>query len=81
LKDAQTRAGRSDKFGNNLGTITAEYQLKPCTTVQEEQRRVNKIDNRREIDTVEVIGSIPVAPIDLEVVSSALLLSFFVGCR
>jgi hypothetical protein len=32
------------------------------------------------LDTVEVIGSIPVAPNELKAVSSALSLGFFVGC-
>jgi len=49
-------------LGNNLGTLSAGYRAKRGTTVQEEQRRINKMANPRGIDTVEVIGSIPVAP-------------------
>jgi hypothetical protein len=39
-----------------------------------------RIQSWNYLDTVEVIGSIPVAPIELEVVSPALPLGFFVGC-
>jgi hypothetical protein len=54
-----------------LGTLADENQAKRGTTAQEEQGRINKIDDLAKIDTVEVIGSIPVAPTEFEVVSSA----------
>jgi hypothetical protein len=72
------------KLGNKLGTISAEHHQKPTRMVQDELRRINTIDNPRYLDTVEVIGSIPVAPIDVSVLSSASPLSFFcwvrIGC-
>src|SRR5262249_23938125 len=51
------------RLGNKLGTISAEHHQKPTRIVQDELRRINKMDNRTHLDTVEVIGSIPVAPI------------------
>jgi len=51
------------QFGNNLETISAEHRQKRTRIVQGKQRRINKIDNPNYLDTLEVIGSIPVAPI------------------
>jgi hypothetical protein len=50
------------KTWNNLGTISDEYHLERTRIKQREPRRINKIDNPDYLDTVEVIGSIPVAP-------------------
>jgi hypothetical protein len=49
------------KLGNKLGTTSAEHHQKPTRIVQDELRRINTIDNPTYLDTVEVIGSIPVA--------------------
>jgi hypothetical protein len=51
------------KLGNNLGTISAEYLPVFTSTDQREPRRISNIDNPGYLDTVEVSGSIPVAPI------------------
>jgi hypothetical protein len=48
-----------------LKTISAEYRAVFTSTDKREPRRINKIDNPISIDTVEVIGSIPVAPTSL----------------
>jgi hypothetical protein len=53
----------SKQFENKLGTISAEYRAVFTSTDQREPRRISKIDNPGYLDTVEVIGSIPVAPI------------------
>jgi hypothetical protein len=53
--------------------------------VQGERRRINNIDNRTYLDTVEVIGSIPVAPIGSNVFRlisfPSLLLIHPIGCN
>jgi len=48
-----------------LSPISAEHQRNRATRRQETPRRINKIDDLRDLDTVEVIGSIPVVPIFL----------------
>jgi hypothetical protein len=50
------------KLGNNLGTISRENHAKAPNCVQVKRRRINKIHDLSYFDTVEVIGSIPVAP-------------------
>ena len=42
---------------------SAEYRANGSPTVQQETRRTNKLTFLDYLDTVEVIGSIPVAPI------------------
>jgi hypothetical protein len=49
------------KLGNKLGTISAEHHQKLTRMVQDELKRINTIDNPSYLDTLEVIGSIPVA--------------------
>src|SRR5438552_16486165 len=58
------------KLGNKLATISAEHHRKPTRMVQDELRRINTTDNPTYLDTVEVIGSIPVAPIVLSRLNS-----------
>src|SRR5262245_21055949 len=43
--------------------FAAEYRANASTMVQQETRRTNKLTLLGYLDTVEVIGSIPVAPI------------------
>ena len=48
-----------EQVGNNKRLTSSKTNQ---NRVQEERRRINNIDNRTYLDTVEVIGSIPVAP-------------------
>jgi hypothetical protein len=53
------------EVGNNLGTRMCEIHAEPRSFGQDKRRRINNIHNQSYFDTVEVIGSIPVAPTTL----------------
>ena len=76
LSDLWKSAFAASKLRNKLGTISAEHHQKRTRIVQGERRRITNIDNRTYLDTVEVIGSIPVAPISRHKTVQQVRLSF-----
>jgi hypothetical protein len=51
--------GSPQKVGNNLGTKSPEYPVKPSTKTEEKAKRANKMHNRRLICNQGVRGSSP----------------------